>query len=62
MSTASSAANAYAALARLTNPVGGATKAPESGGDFGVLRPQAWTRATEEEDAFHRRERSSLRS
>src|SRR5690242_11990749 len=43
MSTPSSAANAYAALARLTNPVGAATKATESGGDgsFGAMLKNA---------------------
>jgi flagellar hook-basal body complex protein FliE len=43
MATPSTAANAYAALARLTNPVSGVAKAGASEGDgqFGALLKQA---------------------
>ena len=40
MATASTAANAYAALARLANPTGGAAK-PEGDGSFGTVLKQA---------------------
>jgi flagellar hook-basal body complex protein FliE len=40
MATATTAANAYAALARLANPTGGTAK-PEGDGSFGAVLKQA---------------------
>jgi flagellar hook-basal body complex protein FliE len=41
MATASTAANAYAALARLANPTGGGAAKPEGDGSFGTVLQQA---------------------